>query len=184
MTIHSVSGPLTTHQYCLVQPNAIGQHGWLPVAWFGITSFPGRMWGCHVMLECGAIYRNVPLHHLATRETDILWSPANAQTWDCYGYNFSLIEYPFLQSRRVLARLRNKAEHMGRYIFTIAPVGDAWSAHPDQSKEFTVIALDNGRYTAQPTDRTLFQDLSFTTNIEWPQGLRRQTTIYSSEDIE
>jgi hypothetical protein len=60
-------------------------------------------------------------------------------------------------------------------------VGDSWSAHPDQSKEFTLLALDNGRYTAQPTDRTLFQDRSFTRNIEWPKWIKRQTQTWSAE---
>lgn len=180
-TLHTASGPLPTHRYCFVQPQAIGDHDWLPVAWFGICSFPGRTWGCHVMLECGAVFRNVPLHHLATRRTDVVWSASQGQTWDCYGYGFSSLEYPFLCGRRALARLRDRSEHWGQYLFTIVPVGDSWTAHPDQAKEFTVIALDNGRFTAQPTDRVLFEDLSFTRSTEWPTWLRRQTETWSAE---
>jgi hypothetical protein len=183
MTLHTASGPIPTHQYCQLQPNSIGEHGWIPVAWFGLSSYPGRTWGCHVMLECGAIYRSVPLHQLAHNLSDTPWLPSQAQTWDCYGLGFSTLEYPFLAGRRVKARLRDRSEHDGKYICTIVPVGDPWSAHPDQGKEFTLIALDNGRYTAQPTDRVLFEDLSFTREIGWPNWLRRQTQIWTAETL-
>lgn len=181
MTLCTGSGSLPTHQYCYVEPNAIGDHDWLPVAWFGLASYPGRTWGCHVMLECGAIYRNVPLHQLATRPTDTQWGPSQGQTWDCYGYEFSVLEYSFLRGRKALTRLRDGSEHNGMYGCTIVPIGDPWSAHPDQGKEFTLIALDNGRYTAQPTDRTLFEDKSFTRKIQWPTWLKRQTQTWSAE---
>lgn len=181
MTLCTGSGSLLTHQYCFVQPNAIGDHTWLPVAWFGLSSYPGRVWGCHVLLECGAIYRNVPLHQLASRPTDQGWEPHHAQTWDCYGREFSVLEYNFLAGRRVVARLRDRSEQPGQYLCTIVPIADPWSAHPDQGKEFTLVALDNGRYTAQPTDRALFEDKSFTRKIEWPSWLNRQTQTWSAE---
>lgn len=181
MTLCTGSGSLPTHQYCYVQPNAIGEHGWIPVAWFALSSYPGRTWGCHVLLECGAIYRNIPLHQLASRKTEAPWLPNNAQTWDCYGYQFSVLEYTLLRSRGVIARLRDGSEHAGKYLCTIIPIGDPWSAHPDQGKEFTLIALANGRYTAQPTDRTLFEDKSFTREIGWPKWLQRQTQTWSAE---
>lgn len=181
MTLCTASGSLPTHQYCYVQPNAIGAHEWLRVAWFGITSYPGRTWGCHVLLECGAVYRNVPIHQLASEPTDVEWSPSQGQTWDCYGREFSVVEYAFLSGRLCVARLRDGEQYPGKYLFTIVPIGDQWSAHPDQDKEFTVIALANGRYTAQPTDRTLFEDRSFTTKLEWPSWLRRQQQTWSAE---
>src|SRR6476659_10569750 len=119
MTLCTSSGSLLTHQYCFVEPYAIGDHGWLPVAWFGLSSYPGRTWGCHVMLECGAIYRNVPLHQLASRHTEVTWTPSEGQTWDCYGPKFSVLEYQFLSGRRVCARLRDNTEHAGKYLCTI-----------------------------------------------------------------
>lgn len=181
MTLWTGSGSLVTHQYAYIEPNAIGKHDWIPVAWFGLSSYPGRVWGCHVMLECGAIYRNVPLHQLASRPVNETWLPSQAQTWDCYGPQFTVLEYGFLLGRKVTARLRDRSEHAGRYVSTIVPMGDPWSAHADQGKEFTLIALDNGRYTAQPTDRTLFEDRSFTREIQWPNWLRRQTKTWSAE---
>jgi hypothetical protein len=181
MTICTSSGSLLTHQYCFVEPNAIGEHDWIPVAWFGLNSYAGRSWGCHVILECGAVYRNVPLHQLAKNPTPTSWSPQQAQTWDCYGPQFSMLEYSFLFGRKCTARLRDGTENTGKYLCTIVPFADPWSAHPDQSKEFTLICLDNGRYTAQPTDRVLFEDKSFTRKLEWPTWLKRQTQTWSAE---
>lgn len=176
------AGSLPRHQYVLVEPDAIGRHGWLQAVWFGITSYPGRAWGCHVLLECGAIYRNVPLHKLAMRETEVPWSAAAAQTWDAYGWQFSTIEYPFLMSNNVRVRLRDKREFSGEYLFTAVPVADAFSASPAQSKEFMFCALANGRLTAQPTNHVLVEDRSFTTTIEWPKFLQRQNDWHSSEE--
>ena len=75
MTLHTHAGSLPTHQYVWIEPRAIGDHGWLRAVWFGLASFPGRAWGCHVLLESGAVYRNVPLHQLAsTYEPDEPWT--------------------------------------------------------------------------------------------------------------
>jgi len=46
-----------------------------------------------------------------------------------------------------------------------------------------LVALENGRYTLQPTDRVVFCDRSFTTGrLEFPRGLKRQDETYSAED--
>ena len=78
----------------------------------------------------------------------------------------------------VKVRLRNKEEHYGEYWFTVIPALDGFSLEPEQSKEFYFIKLDNGRFTAQPTNHILVQDKSFTTISEWPR-LQRQTEIWS-----
>jgi hypothetical protein len=70
---------------------------------------------------------------------------------------------------------------MGEYLCTLAPVGDGFSEVPEQSKEFKLIKVMNGRFTVQPTDRVIFQDKSFTTAMEWPTGLKRMDEIFSCE---
>lgn len=176
--IYSGAGPLLRHTYCYVEPATFGNEQWERVAWFGIVSHPGRTWGCHVMLECGAVYRNVPLHKLAHRVNAVDWKTSDGQTWDCYGHHFSVVEYPFLESVPVVAKLRSKVEVTGKYMFTAIPMLDGFSLEPEQSKEFYFIKLDNGRFTAQPTNHVLVQDKSFITKTEWPR-LKRQNEIYS-----
>lgn len=183
MTLYTHAGALPAHQYVWVEPDAIGKHDWLQGVWFGITSYPGRAFGCHVLFENGAVYRNVPLHQLASRKTDSKWTAADAQTWDAYGWQFSLIDYPYLSSMNARAKVRDE-EHGGHYLFTLVPVGDAFSAAPTQSKEFYFLQLQNGRYTAQPTNRVLIEDRSFVDKLEWPTCLRRQDDWHSAEEVQ
>ena len=176
--LYTGAGPLLRHTYCYVEPNTFGNDKWERVAWFGLVSHPGRTWGCHVMLECGAVYRNVPLHRLSHEPNEVVWTTSDAQTWDCYGHQFSLVEYPFLESVPVITKLRSKIELKGRYMFTAIPMFDGFSLEPEQSKEFYFIKLDNGRFTAQPTNHILAHDKSFVTEVSWPK-LKRQTEVYS-----
>jgi hypothetical protein len=176
--LHTGAGPLPRHTYCYVEPNTFGNADWLRAAWFGLVSHPGRTWGCHVMLECGAVYRNVPLHKLAHKPVGTPWDPADAQTWDCYGIHFSTTEYPFLEGTRLRTRTRSRQEYEGTYLFTAIPMLDGFSLEPEQGKEFYFVKLDNGRYTAQPTNHLLVLDKSFITEATWPK-LKRQTESWS-----
>jgi hypothetical protein len=89
-----------------------------------------------------------------------------------------VVEYPFLEAVTMRVRLRSKEELTGRYMFTAIPMLDGFSLEPEQSKEFYFIKLDNGRFTAQPTNHVLVQDKSFITESEWPR-LERQTETWS-----
>jgi hypothetical protein len=115
---------------------------------------------------------------MAHRVNDVGWEPWDAQTWDCYGHQFSVVEYPFLEAVPMRIKLRDKTEHEGRYMFTAVPMLDGFSLEPEQSKEFYFVKLDNGRFTAQPTNHVLVKDKSFTTEVAWPK-LQRQTETWS-----
>jgi hypothetical protein len=183
MTLYTGSGALPKHQYVWVEPNACGEHGWMRGVWFGLTAWPGRAWGCHVMLECGAVYRNLGLHQLSLSPQCVPWEPSDAATWDAYGWQFTTLEYPFLSGMQARVRLQNRSEHDGEYLFTAAPIGDGFSAEPEQSKEFYFIALKNiGRFTAQPTNHVLIKDKSFA-EPTWPKFLKRQSGYFSSEEV-
>jgi hypothetical protein len=185
VTLYTHAGALPAHQYVLIEPNALGEHGWLKAVWFGLVSYPGRAWGCHVLLECGAVYRSVPLHQLAWREdAEEDWTPSQAQTWDCYGWQFSTIEYPYLAGLDGLVRMQHGDQETGQYLFTAVPVADAYSASPEQAKEFMFMKLDrNGRFAAQPTNHVLLRERSFTDPGQgWPKFLRRQDRVWSAED--
>lgn len=183
MTTFSLVGELPRHHYVWVDTEHILKKaaGWVPAVWFGLVSMPGRVWGCSVMLESGAVYRNLPPHAIGFKQ-GIKSDVKQAQTWDCYGTDFTVIEYRYLQGLRCKAAVHG-ADLMGRYLFTVAPVGDGFSAYPEQAKEFVFIELDDGRLTIQPTNFVLFEEKSFTHNpkLEWPEGLKRQTETWSVE---
>ena len=184
--IHSLVGPLPRHLYVYVDATFTHReiHGprYQPAVWFGLTSTPGRMWGCTVMLESGAVYRNLPPHALAfSMHPEEPWGVGDAQTWDCYGTDFSVVEYPYLAGLRCLVKAGDN-ESMGQHLFSVAPVGDGFSAVPEQAKEFHFIRLDSTRLCDVPTDRVVYEEKSFTTGpLVFPHGLARQTEIYSCE---
>lgn len=181
---NTLVGELPRHLYCYVDGRHIQEHpeGFLRCVWFGLVSYPGRLWGCTVLLENGAVYRNVPAHAIGfTSHPRDSWGPSDAQTWDCYGEHFSAIEYSYLSGLECWARAGDR-EYPGRYLFSVAPLGDGFSAYPEQAKEFCFIQLDNGRLTIQPTNRVVFRERSFTqTNLELPHNLRVQTKIWRAE---
>jgi hypothetical protein len=183
---YTLVGDLIKHQYVYVDSRFTHKQpeGFIPAVWFGVVSFPGRAWGCNLLLESGAIYRNIPLHALAFSASPepIVWSEVGSQTWDCYGYDFTLIEYRYLAGLRCKAKTK-QGDFAGSYLFTAAPIGDGFSENVEQSKEFTFVRLENDRITVQPTNNLVFEERSFTTNkdMAWPTGLKRQTEVYTAE---
>ena len=181
---YSLVGELPRHIYCFVDSSFTHTcpNGFIPCVWFGLVSYPGRTWGCTVMLECGAIYRNVPAHAIAFHKfPQEPWSADEAQTWDCYGEQFTTLEYKYLSGLDCKVKCKDAA-YDGKYLFTVAPIGDGFSAYPEQAKEFCFIQLYLGRLTVQPTNHVVFRERSFTDNkLEFPSGLRRQTDVWSAE---
>lgn len=174
------SGSLPKHQYVFVDTAFTHMEpvGLAPAVWFGLCSIPGRAWGLHIMLECGAVYRNLPPHAISFTET--LYSPwgvTDAQLWDCYGDDWAAVEYKFLRG----LTCKTLAGDTGTYIFTAVPMNDGFSEAPDQAKEFMFIELDNGRLTILPTNKVLFTDRSFTTD-DPPPKLKLLTQYWSCEE--
>lgn len=183
--MYTLVGDLPRHQYVFVDSAFTHESpvGFIPAVWFGLVSYPGRVWGCNVLLESGAIYRNLPPHALYfSGNQSTPWDVKDCQHWDCYGYQFSCIEYKYLAGLDVVVRA-NKKELHGSYLFTVAPIGDGFSAYPEQAKEFSFIHLDNDRITVQPTNHLLFKEKSFTRNAQmiFPTDIKRQTEVWSCE---
>jgi predicted dienelactone hydrolase len=192
MTLYTGSGSLPRHQYCAVSSVHVRKkgNGFEPCVWFGLKSYPGRAWGCHVMLEGGAVVRDLPLHALAHGSgVEIPWFEQDAQHWDCYGYQFAVHEYDFLRGLEAFAMCGKEKAYRGTYLFTAVPIGDAYTAEPEQAKEFMVIKLNHGRYTIQPTNRVLFRDASWTDSstkkdsplVFWPDDIKLQTRAWTVE---
>lgn len=179
MSLYTGSGSLPTHQYVWVDGSYLGLKGYLPAVWFGLHSHPGRAWGCHVLLECGAVYRGLPPHAVAfSAKPQRSWSIKDAQRWDCYGSSFSLHRYDYLRG----LECRTKSGMLGEYLFTAIPMNDAFTEEPSQSKEFMFVKLRNDRLTILPTNDLLFIERSFTEGEgkQWPK-LNRANRIWSSE---
>lgn len=182
-------GNIPKHKYVWVDTNFTHKQfiGYIPAVWFALNSVAGRSWGLHVMLECGAVFRNLPPHAILFEDplsfTANLWDIRQAQRWDCYSQNWSAIEYRYLANLRCKVDIDPEIAFLGTYLFSVCPLDDGFTDYPDQAKEFIFIQLDNGRLTIQPTNYVLFKENSFTTNDEllFPKDLKVSDLIYSSE---
>lgn len=173
---------LPHHRYVWVDSSFIRDNaeGFEPAVWFAIRGEPNRAWGCHVMLQCGAIYRNLPPHALAFRQRPAPnWGLGQAQVWDCYGRDFDVIEYDYLRDLR--ARY-DVGSDMARYLFTACPHGDGFSMAPDQSKEFMFMETEGGRLLVRPTNMLLFEERSFTEWEAWPDNIVTTQNVWRCEE--
>ena len=183
-------GDIPKHKYIWVDTNFTHKQfiGYIPALWFALNSVCGRSWGLHVLLECGAFFRNIPPHAILFEDPHPLptttWSIKQAQRWDCYSQNWSAIEYRYLANLRCKAAIDAETSLLGTYLFSVCPLDDGFTAYPEQAKEFMFIQLDNGRLTIQPTNCVLFRENSFTVNDEllFPKDLKASDLIYSSEE--
>ena len=172
---------LPHHLYVWVDSAFIrtGELRYEPAVWFAIRSEPNRAWGCHVMLECGAVYRNLPPHALAFSacpEPD--WSLQQAQVWDCYGTQFDVIRYDYLTD---LEARYDGGDDRATCLFTACPHSDGFSAAPDQSKEFMFMRTTGDRLLIRPTNMVLFEERSFTIDTGWPTDIMTSTQVWQSE---
>ena len=175
---------LPYHLYVRVEVGAVAddeQRG----ALFAMQPNIGGIFGGHVLLECGAVYRNIPIHQLHLDLPDTIDAPSthgpnDAQVWDCYASEYRAIEYSYL--RGLATRIKSRCGIVtGRYLFTLVPHGDGFSRHLDQAKEFVVShCAITGRLYVRPTDKILFVDQSLPTNGHFPAHLKRQDGLMPS----
>ena len=175
-------GALPTHRYIWVDSKYTHQNPAGPVEamWVGLTSIPARTWGINVILrEGGALYRNIPPNAVRFKEqAKKNWRIEESQLWNCYSYNFTILENPILRGLSVTAKV-NQNILKGTYLFSATHLNDGWSDSPEQDKEFIFIQLTNGRLTIQPTNRVAFIDHSYI--LPTLPKLKLQDTIYSCE---
>jgi hypothetical protein len=131
------------------------------------------------MLECGAVYRNVPPHALAFSACPSpVWTLPKAQVWDCYGTEFDVIRYDYLAD---LEARYDGGDDRATYLFTACPTGDGFSAAPEQSKEFMFMRTEGDRLLIRPTNMLLFEERSFTEDTGWPTDIMTSTQVWNCE---
>ena len=140
---------------------------------YGLSSLPSRAWGISILLDNGALVQHIPLHALTFNPDSPHNHPLDhLQIWSCYGWDFATHEYDALRELPLKVYLKGAWEK-GRYLFTAAPYGDAYSLTPDQHKHFNFVKLDCGAIGAYPGNRMLMFDSSF---VELPDEKPRYIT--------
>jgi hypothetical protein len=140
--------------------------------WVTIKSIRGQAFRIESYLpNYGALYDKLPLHAFVSRTTDIepeKFLPLDSlQIWDCFSYDFTVIQKSFLRNLTAKFYAKDKQFYQGNYLFTVdhsAPdlniIDTSYAEDPEDHKSFNFIQLDNGQYAAQPNNRCLFLDAS------------------------
>jgi hypothetical protein len=129
-----------------------------PGYWYGCAAVLHEQLQCHVFLDCGATYSNLPLEALSIEPTV---APAlRNHMWESLGENISSIQFDFLRNMQCSVKTDPHADiYKGTYLFTIDTHDRGkLSDTPDQHKMEHVIALDHGPIIAYPNYRIRWID--------------------------
>ena len=104
--------PIPHHIYGFVDKSFVckDEKGWMECAWFGIHAHAGRAITLTLHLKNGAVYRHVPPHAFAFEASAPEWTIQQAQAWDCFGNEFSIVTYPYLRCLETTAWRPGTAE--------------------------------------------------------------------------
>ncbi len=141
-----------------------------PCIWVSLKSLRSQAFRIEAYLpRYGALYDKLPLHAFLSRDTDLDSSKFldldTLQIWDCFSYDFTIIQKAFLRNLSCKFYAKNKNFYEGNYLFTVdhsAPdlniIDTSYSEYPEDHKSFNFIELENGQYAAQPNNRCIFLD--------------------------
>lgn len=178
---------LPTHRYVWVVPTFVLREpstALIPAVWVGVSVTHGRVLGCHVLLENGAMVVDLPLH--ALRGADVPWAsvdPSAVIAWDCYGSDAELWQPPYLSglSCAILSADHRTALWRGTLWFAVDHLSDGFSLEPTQHKHLWVVERDDDHVLMLlPQDRVLVEEQSFTV-LDGIPPIKRQDTIWSAE---
>jgi hypothetical protein len=140
-----------------------------PCIWVTAKSIRGQAFRIESYLpNYGALYDKLPIHAFVSRTDNLpqtLLPLDTLQIWDCFDYDFTVIQKSFLSNLSCSFYAKDKQMHKGRYLFTIDHghpntnlIDTGYSECPEDHKSFNFLELDNGQYAAQPNNRCLFYD--------------------------
>jgi len=151
--------------------NSKGHGEFTPVVVISVRCMPGQAALFQVLLPNGVVRDKLPSHALMT--VDRLPEPDlpfhYLQLWNCFSYNFTLIQLSYLQDAPVEVYMKDRKWYPGKYFATIN-----WGANdintdltlsetPDEHKSHHIIFLSNGQIALQPNNRIKWSEPSFVT---------------------
>ena len=159
--------------------------------WVSVKSIQGRALYFETYLpEYGAVYDKLPLSAFVWKkdyEGDM--SLEELELWDSFSYDISVIEKRLLKGQRAKYFGPSRKWHEGVYMFTIDScnadpnrLNVTFSEVPTQHKSFNILKLDNGYFAAQPNNRMLILDKSYTPKTLKFPDFKVSSIEYSVED--
>lgn len=143
---------------------------------FGVTSVPSRALHFSIMTDAGSQWARIPLHKLRHTEPDAgapLHHLSALQSWDCHGWDFSVHAYEYLREMGCQFRTRDGLMVQASYWFTLDHTDNGFSQYPSEHKCYHLLLLEDGsgQIAAQPNNRILWRDDSFTRDN--PEALKQ-----------
>jgi hypothetical protein len=171
-----LNGDCPEHFYALIRAQFLydqtkGHGDFVPCVVFGVASIKDRALGFHVMLETGGQFARLPLTAIVWKKEAPDLPLGTLQAWDCFGYEFSAHKFAYL-AELSCKTFSNGVWYPGHYVFTIDWIENGFSDEPTQHKNAHILRLENGCFAAQPNNRVLWQDKSFTKDGEPPAYIR------------
>lgn len=136
-----------------------------------------------VLLECGALWYELPLHAICWKECEPKELKFH-QRWDCLSGEWTAHRYEHLRHLAVevvpYAADPGAGTLPGSYMFTIDMSGSFYADHPAEHKTLNIIALDSGHIVAMPNNKVLFRDETFT-SLAMPDYVRNSRHYFCEE---
>ncbi len=132
---------------------------------------PGQAALFQVLLDNGVLRDKLPSHALLIEpklpEIDLPFH--FLQIWNCFSYNFTLIQLNYLKDAPVEVYMKDHKFYPGKYYATInwgsndINTDITLSEDPMEHKSHHIILLDNGQIALQPNNRIKWSEPSFVT---------------------
>ena len=139
--------------------------------WVTAKSIQGRALYFETYIpEYGALFDKLPISAFVWK-TDIKENVplTELQLWDCFSYDITICEKQMLSGNQVKYLSPQKKWYHGWYMFTIDNANATnlernvtYSETPSQHKSFNILKLEFGHFAAQPNNRVIFYDKSYT----------------------
>ncbi len=149
-----------------------------------VKSVDGNCLMFTVILECGAMYSNLPIEAIyCDRYGEInpesSFNTQQLQPYSCLDGNINIVEYSVARHSEMLVKIAG-LDVAARYLFTIDYNGTDLADDPEQRKTHNIVCLISGQLAALPNNKCLFTNKSLTKVDGWPK-LRRTNKYYTTE---
>ena len=138
--------------------------------WVTAKSIQGRALYFETYIpEYGALFDKLPISAFVWKKPEEDLPLTELQLWDCFSYDITVVEKQMLKGNQCKYLSPSKKWYKGWYMFTIDNANSTnlernvpYSEVPTQHKSFNIIKLENGHFAAQPNNRVIFYDKSYT----------------------
>lgn len=130
-------------------------------------SIPGRAMEFELLTEHGVLRDKLPIEAFVWDKDAPYIRTHNLQLWNCFSYNFTIIEKPWLSRCAVFCK--DKEKRYGNCLWTFDWSGESdnydysLAEEPDEHKCLHFIKMDNGTFMLQPNNRVQWFEPSFIT---------------------